>query len=255
MHIDREQFLNELKLRKQIRRAIGVVKKRKLDEEKKLRSLIRTLILQEAQATDVATEVPHKSTGINVLEDLLKKIIPVLEDDFKSLTTDASQRGSFRSHIIMAVKNSLAAPKVNVHAGEKEKFVPIKEQDINVKVQDEEDVGEEAFIDIEPEEEVEKDPKDEFGIAGEDETGRNVAYASYNKVEKNILDSYDVLSNEEDRETFYDYLITNLKLYFDKFEDELQTSVEEPTTPEYEEAEEAPAEEVPAEEEPALAGL
>jgi len=93
---------------------------------------------------------------------------------------------------------------------------------------------------------VEKDPKEEFGIPGEDETGRNVAYSSYNKVEKNILDSYDVLSNEEDRETFYDYLITNLKLYFDKFEDELQTSVEEPTTPEYEEAEKAPA----AEEDP-----
>tara|TARA_R100001082_G_scaffold103005_1_gene73429 strand:+ start:441 stop:1184 length:744 start_codon:yes stop_codon:yes gene_type:complete len=241
MHINREQFLNELKLRKQIRRAIGVIKKKKLNEETKLRSLIRSLILQEAQATDIPTEVPHKSTGINVLEDLLKKIIPVLEDDFKSLTTDETQRVSFRSHIIMAVKNSLAAPKVNVQAGgdgEKEKFVPIKEQDINVKVQDDADVGEEAFIDIEPEEEVEKDPKEDFGIPGEDETGRNVAYASYNKVEKNILDSYDVLSNEEDRETFYDYLITNLKLYFDKFEDELQTSVQEPTTPEYEAAEE-----------------
>jgi hypothetical protein len=34
---------------------------------------------------------------------------------------------------------------------------------------------------------------------------------------------------------FEDYLITNLKLYFDKFEDELSTTLEEPTTPEYEE--------------------
>ena len=34
---------------------------------------------------------------------------------------------------------------------------------------------------------------------------------------------------------FYDYLITNLKLYFDKFEDELSSSLPEPTTDEYEE--------------------
>ena len=29
------------------------------------------------------------------------------------------------------------------------------------------------------------------------------------------------------------YLVKNVKLYFDKFEDELQKSVDEPTTPEY----------------------
>ena len=43
-----------------------------------------------------------------------------------------------------------------------------------------------------------------------------------------------MLSNEEDQRLFYDYLITNLKLYFDKFEDELQPSLPEPTTDEYE---------------------
>ena len=31
-----------------------------------------------------------------------------------------------------------------------------------------------------------------------------------------------------------DYLITNLKLYFDKFEEEMNPTVTEPTTPEYE---------------------
>ena len=43
-----------------------------------------------------------------------------------------------------------------------------------------------------------------------------------------------MLQNEEDQKLFYDYLITNLKLYFDKFEDELQPSLPEPTTDEYE---------------------
>ena len=42
---------------------------------------------------------------------------------------------------------------------------------------------------------------------------------------------------------FYDYLIANLKLYFDKFERELATDVEEPTNQAYDDAkaeEEAP---------------
>ena len=55
------------------------------------------------------------------------------------------------------------------------------------------------------------------------------------KIEKAIIDAYDVLSNEEDRELFYDYLITNVKLYFDRFENELEPMVDEPSTPEYDE--------------------
>ena len=75
-----------------------------------------------------------------------------------------------------------------------------------------------------------------FGIEGQDETGRNMAFATNKKIQQYILDSFDSLANEEDRNTFITYLITNVKLYFDKFEDELQITVEEPTTPEYEQA-------------------
>ena len=49
-------------------------------------------------------------------------------------------------------------------------------------------------------------------------------------------------------------MIANLKLYFDKFEDELSPTVEEPTTQAYIDAEAAADEGVPAEgEEPPLA--
>ena len=48
-----------------------------------------------------------------------------------------------------------------------------------------------------------------------------------------MLDAYDSLANPKDKEIFLDYLVTNLKLYFDKFESELSNTVEEPTTPEY----------------------
>ncbi len=62
-----------------------------------------------------------------------------------------------------------------------------------------------------------------------------MAYKSFKKIENQIIKGYEILDDEQDKTLFYDYLITNLKLYFDKFEDELQADISpEPTTPEYE---------------------
>jgi hypothetical protein len=72
-------------------------------------------------------------------------------------------------------------------------------------------------------------------LPGQDETGKNMAMKTFDKIERNILESYNILANEEDEQEFYDYLITNLKLYCEKWSDELSSSVVEPTTPEYEE--------------------
>ena len=49
---------------------------------------------------------------------------------------------------------------------------------------------------------------------------------------------------------FYDYLIANLKLYFDKFEEELAGSLDEPTNQAYDDAaaEPVPEDPLPAEE-------
>ena len=85
-------------------------------EENRLRSVIRSLI-KEVSA-DVPDEQPQRATGINVLEDTLKVIIPIIEDAYKGLTTSKSQRDSFRAHIIHAVKDSLAPVSANEKAGE-----------------------------------------------------------------------------------------------------------------------------------------
>ena len=202
MQVSREQFIQELKLRKIIRKGISIVlekqeknKKQYLTEDQKLRSIIKDILLETSVADNDPS--PHNSTGINVLEDLLKKIIPVLED------TDQS------------------------------KLVSMKEIEINVGGGVSPD---DAFIDIDgdgvPDEKP--DEREEFGLPGAEETGRNVAFESFKKVSQNIVDSYDVLGSTEDKELFYDYLITNLKLYFDKFESDLSPEVPEPTTPEYE---------------------
>jgi len=114
--------------------------------------------------------------------------------------------------------------------GEEDFDLGLEEEDaneeINIAV-----AGDDKFIDIEDnptgaEEEEEKE--NEFSIDGEEETGRNFASMTWDRIETNIIDSYRKLSNNKDRDLFYDYLIANLKLYFDKFEDELSSLVAEP---------------------------
>tara|TARA_R110000765_G_scaffold63626_1_gene123792 strand:+ start:2450 stop:3286 length:837 start_codon:yes stop_codon:yes gene_type:complete len=256
----------EQKLRKNIRQLIEVVKQRRestavkiLAEESKLRGIVRGLLdIELSRIVEGITPdndpTPNKSTGINVLEDLLKKIIPVLQTDFKLLTTDDTQRQSFRAHIINAVIGALTPAEVNNEAGENTDTLSADTLSEVVDV----DLGgpgdSDKFIDIrtdaeksadedEPEEE---DPRDDFGMDGADETGRNVAFNAFKKIQTSIIDSYELLSNNEDQELFYDYLIANLKLYFDKFEDELAPEVEEPTNQAYQDAVDTSEEEVVA---------
>jgi len=237
----------EKTLRENIRHLIRHVKQRNANEESQLKEVIEGImeyelsaLVAERQTADV-DPTPNKSTGINVLEELLKKIIPVMETDYKSLTTNSEQRESFRAHIINAVVNTLTPAKVNTAAGDEEAAAHSALddlQEIEIDVGDETD---DKFIDIRTdaeksaeESEEEEDPRDSFGTGVEgDETGRNMAYQSFKKIESSVIDSYELLSDNEDQELFYDYLIANLKLYFDKFEEELADVVEEPTNQAY----------------------
>ena len=175
MQIDREQFVQEQLLRRQIRKAIKMVREQKAGdqrsrrlEEKKIRNIIRKLIKE----TTVGETVPERATGINELERVLEEIIKILEQDYKRLTTSEEQRKSFRVHIINGVTNLLATERATEGpAGDVE---AIQEQEIDIDVGEGED---EAFIDVrgetEPEPEPEKTPEEDFGVEGEDKTGRN----------------------------------------------------------------------------------
>ena len=230
-------------LRQSIREIIRSVKSKKINEETQLRKLIQGFLDIElknlSENVSDTDPTPNKSTGINVLEQLLKKIVPIIEEDYKSLTTDKNQRDSYRAHIVNAVVNTLTPVEINndAHKGDSEGIKDMEEEvSINVGGSDDD-----KFIDIRTDaeksaddEEKEADPRDSFGAGVEgDETGRNVAYQSFKKIETNIIDAYELLSNPEDQELFYDYLIANLKLYFKKFEQELEPSVEEPTNKAY----------------------
>ena len=246
----------ERELRDLLRRAHRIEKAKRdpeylqqLKEEKQLRSLIRRMLVVEARA--VAADVPSSSTGINALETLLKRIIPVLEDTFKSLTTDAVQRESFKKHILNGIDRLLRQVDVNLDAaggtGDDEVEVADVEavpeenplatelaegfnldaliEALEVDVDPEED---EAFIDINKQEDPDvTDDVDEFGkgVPGDgDNTGRNFAYDTFKKINQSITSAYEMLGNPEDRKMFKKYLLINVGLYFDKFDDELSTS-------------------------------
>lgn len=241
--VSRNDLLEERLLRDNIRSMLKVALQKRSNssvvQESELRQTIRNILLEKVAVPD---KVPHPSTAINVLEDLLKKIVPVIKTDYKSLTTSPEQRKSFRAHLVNGIEKLLAPSDVNIAAPDRpanlsEDMIELTldEQDINVDLDSGAD--KDKFIDVDP---PEPNEKDEFGSGLEDQnldtTGRNMAQTSLNKFQKAIVDTYDVLDNDKDRDTFEDYLKTNVLLYLDKFESELTAagSLPEPTTPEYE---------------------
>jgi len=233
----RKEIMEELKLRKTIKRFLNVERKRFIKrtiteavEAFRLRTVVRALINE----SDVEKS-PHSNTGINKLEALLKNIIPSIEDGYKTLTSKKEQRDSYRRHILNAIKNALTPQALAARTDDVKEEVS---EDVEINIKDDDKLNaseEEKFIDINPEEEEEEevDPKEDFTISGEDMSGRDEAFATFKQIENQVIDAYSVLHDPEDRDVFYDYLLTNLKLYFDKFEDELGGAPSEPESKSY----------------------
>jgi len=237
MTINRNELIAEELIREHIRKRISFkLEEQKLAEEK-IRKAVRRLVEAET-----GTEEASRSTGINVLADLLEKIVPVIEDDYKMLTTSEEQRKSFRNHIIHAIENALR-PIESQNQGEQ------ATENIEYEI-DAELLREKLSIDLDPQDDgkeeqsiegefidIDNDGQEDDGfvqIEDQNETGRNFAAVTFKAVEKQIVDAYDMLADEEDKDVFYDYLLTNMMLYFDKFEDELQSNLPDVTTDEYE---------------------
>jgi len=255
----KEKVIGEALVRKYIRKKVRTMlhehKKQQFLQETRLRKVIRKL-LKEGDISDMH---PHRSTGINVLEDVLKKMITTLRTDYKRMTTSKVQRESFRAHMISAVKKALAPALVNdtylqgtnalmaeptptfggpnddeeVYGAEEEELVSefraLEEADIEVDLEGEE----EKKIPVEDDDVPDEVEQFSAELSDMDETGRNMAFTTFKKISQYILDAYDMLADVEDKKIFVDYLVTNMKLYFDKFEDELQKEVTEPSTDQY----------------------
>mgnify|MGYP003119183374 CR=1 FL=1 len=234
------------------------------NKENLIRQSVRAL-LKEAEATGGSPDAPSDITSINFLKNLLKNIVPNLEEDYKELTSAKKQRMSFRKHILNAVENLLNSLDADPEAIESEL------EEVTIKVDDDKPEG---FIDIYDGEKDQDtmntkdlDPEDEFSVGLQDrdldKTGRNAAFESFKKVQNQVENEYSKLDpeaqidgrEETERQIFRDYLLLNLKLYFDKFEEDLSPAPEEPDTPsedEYIKAGQSRSGEQEAEEVPAI---
>ena len=213
-------------------------------QEHNLRLNLRTMILSEAASEDPTVDVAD-STGINTLKDLLKNsnVLSTLRNVYKTLTTDEDQKLSFRAHIVKWTQDTLAPVRLNDMKPEGEEALS-EAVGIDVAGIDTDPADINKFIDAQDGSEKEKpeEPEEEetmTPISGADTTGRNKAERVYPVIEKSIVDYYGELDNPEDQEMFYDYLIANLKLYFDKWDGEMSKEIEEPTNDEYEQAKQA----------------
>ena len=278
--------LQEQKLRAFIKAGIIKKKKERLEEQikqalyiNKLRSIVKNILLRED--TDVNTDTPNRSTGINVLATTLKLVIPIIKQGYEQLTSSPEQRKSFRAHVIQNAINTLVRVDLTTgseeerRAGDEEREEvtmpdnpeveaeldieePLEEPVDELEEQEEIDVtvgddDEDKFIDIEaddePEEEEEPEPEGATDVAkavtgekefvqlgGLDDTGMEMAQRTFPKVQKQIADGYAMLSLKKDKEDYADFLVANLKMYFDQFDQEENVELPEPTSPEYERA-------------------
>jgi DNA-directed RNA polymerase subunit L len=224
MYVDRQEIIEELRLRKLVRKAIKVVESRRAKEEQKILAEEETLrkviqiMLREDEVSDTESS-PYDNTGLNTLNTLFDNILKTIETGYKELSSSKEQRDSFSSHMLKAIENTLAPLRALDKSDDK------LEEDIDIQVSKDkpEDM---ADIRVDKEDQAKQD----FGIEGEDLTGRDKAYDTFNKVETQIVDAYKSLHNSEDIKAFYDGLLMNLDLYFKKFEDEMQPKVDAPQT-------------------------
>jgi len=212
----------EKALRSHIRKAIKIVKEKRedkaLQEEQKLRNIIRNLISE-------AKKVPKwDSYGKNNLDIMLMKtnFLDALETGYKALTTTEAQRESYEIHILQNIKRTLNLEIAKDVEGDQSR---LNEEEVSVTVDD----GGLMGLNPEQEKQQEVDKEfEEFRVEGEDYSGLREAYEAFRLIEDTLLNYWKKMDLEEDRQVFYDNLVEQMSLYFDKWESELDLIPEEP---------------------------
>lgn len=248
MKIDRQEFLQEMKLRRFVRKAIKIAaNKRKIQEsevlreEQKLRSIIRSL-LSEKSGVDADTDpAPHRSTAMNLLADVLNVLLPIIKPNYRKLASERNyieQRKSFRDNVLGAVDTFFDTLR-GMSGGEGGVEDPISvdlseimrlaEADINVDIDTDPETNPNMITpdkekpEKKSKEEEEEDDFQGFSVKGSEGTGARMAFNSLNN--SNFFDeiqkTYRILDNPDDKREFEVYLIHNLDLWFVKYEKEL----------------------------------
>ena len=232
-------LLEEIKLRKFIRKVIMLREEKILQERKKvvleeqhLRKVIRHL-LTEAEVDTDTEPVPYKSTAINFVNTVFGTVLKPIKTGLRTLTDGGEERVSYRDHIYQSLYDLFRTLSSVENAGETPKDTEaLAEQSINIDIKDDEEETDELAPDVddpdEPEEKPSKEDEEEqefkkFAIQGKDATGARVAFdtISNSNIEDTIQKYHRMLGDDEKRKQFEQYFMYNLDLFMIKYEKQL----------------------------------
>ena len=246
---DRQEIVDELRLRESIRRIIKIVRKEKkaeeervLNEHTELRSVIRKLILLEQESF----EKPQDESTVELeIAETIKEIRGVLfadeaekKGDYVKLKEPERRRGFFAG-LLAGLKNkfdeydSIGDVESDVEA--------LDEQEIEINIEDDEETqpGEELLIPVdEPEEEPEEEKPEPFEppapAAGESPEYifgyKSAIQDTVAQIWPGILNHYSKFNESGDTENakiYKDWLMINIGLHMNLKEKELTGSFPE----------------------------
>ena len=224
--IKREDLMEELKLRKVIRKIITENKRKQLNEEQRLRKAIRG-ILTEAKQSD---EVVYESTGVNALRDLLGNVGSIIKDKYRNLTTSPTQREAFKNHLLIGWRNLLNVADISKSVQGSKAPKNLKdielEEDIEIKIKKQDPSN--VLKDFSPEDYEPLKSKEQKLVAGgeiptdpDQLTGMNIAAETLNLISTQTLTAYEQLLNPKDAEDFKEFGLANIAAYLDEIEAEM----------------------------------
>jgi len=228
----KEQLLQEIKLRRLIRKALKIRDKKQKLEEQKLRRVVRHLIAEGD--VDADTEpAPYGSTALSALADAFNSILPILKTGLRKLKRP-EERQSYRAHVLQKFSDMFT----NFEGLDAKEAGAIGESDLN----EQEEEGIKIKIDDpdrimpsdgkeDPRFEQEVAPKPEgddadienLAIQTEDPTGARFAFNTINNsnIEKLLSDTRKLLPRDEDKQEFKDYAMYNVDLWLLTYEKEI----------------------------------
>ena len=208
----RQEIVEEMILREQIRKVIRIVKERRkkeeiqrLNEEKELRSIIRKLILTEAGSLDPVDTTPRSNDTVkNHLEELFQNTIKQVLEDYEALG-EKQEREGFFAGFLAGLRN-----KFDEFDGITDTTVAdvtdTLAEDIDINIEEEPGpVAPDVFIPAGEETDLTPDEEDEEGVlvAPDEQTpeyklGYNLAQETLPKVETQVLKGYEQFSKVGD---------------------------------------------------------
>ena len=229
---DKEKKLKEFRLRRLIRKAIRIKESKekaiKLQEEEKLRKIIRHVIINEEVDSDT-TPAPYESTPMNILADVLDQALPVLKTGLRKLAKPEERR-SFRRHVLekfVNLFNTIESLDVQGKAIGETDLNEDEDIDVKIKVPDDMVVPpSEKYRFKEKEkstEEKEEESFKKFAKEGENPTGARAAFETFgnSNIASIIANKRKVLHDDEDKQQFKKYCLYNIDLWLITYEDEI----------------------------------